>query len=159
MYHFKGEKIVNLVLPFLSLQYDLSVGFALCNHVFLFLGDIDQKPYVSGEGDVTTHVLSGTEDFLLLACDGFFDAVISSEVPGLVLGHLQENDGDGQHVAESLVCAAKEAGSSDNITVMVIFLRDPAKVLEDFLAHGSVEAEPLFDFGDGGAEGGSDYAG
>ncbi|XP_018421531.1 PREDICTED: protein phosphatase 1F [Nanorana parkeri] len=116
------------------------------------IGDIDQKPYVSGEADVTTHVLSGTEDFLVLGCDGFYDVVTSSEVPSLVLGHLLENGGDGQHVAERLVSAAKEGGSSDNITVMVVFLRDPAKVLEDFLAHGSVEAEPLFDFGGGGAE-------
>ncbi|XP_040204309.1 protein phosphatase 1F [Rana temporaria] len=123
------------------------------------IGDIDQKPYVSGEGDVTTHVLSGTEDFLVLACDGFFDAVTSSEVPSLVLDHLQENGGVGQHVAERLVSAAKEGGSSDNITVMVVFLRDPAKVLEDFLAHASLEAEPLFDFGGGGAEVGSDHAG
>ncbi|XP_077317764.1 protein phosphatase 1F [Lithobates pipiens] len=123
------------------------------------IGDIDQKPYVSGEGDVTTHVLSGTEDFLVLACDGFFDSVTSSEVPSLVLDHLQENGGDGQHVAERLVSAAKEGGSSDNITVMVVFLRDPAKVLEDFLAHASVEAEPLFDFGGDGAEVGSDHAG
>ncbi|CAI9565454.1 unnamed protein product [Staurois parvus] len=123
------------------------------------IGDIDQKPYVSGEGDVTTHIFSGTEDFLVLACDGFYDAVTSSEVPSLVLGHLQENDGDGQHVAERLVSAAKEGGSSDNITVMVVFLQDPAKVLEDFLAHASVEAEPLFDFGGGGAEAGSDHAG
>lgn len=129
------------------------------NSLFLFPGDIDQKPYVSGEGDVTTHVLSGTEDFLVLACDGFFDAVTSSEVPSLVLDHLQENGGVGQHVAERLVSAAKEGGSSDNITVMVVFLRDPAKVLEDFLAHASLEAEPLFDFGGGGAEVGSDHAG
>ncbi|KAM9329182.1 protein phosphatase 1F [Gastrophryne carolinensis] len=124
------------------------------------IGDIDQKPYVSGEGDVTTHVLSGTEDFLVLACDGFYDAVSSSEVPDLVLGHLQEHGGDGQRVAERMVAAAKEGGSSDNITVLVVFLRDPAIVLEDFLAHGSVEAEPLFDFGgDERVEGVSDHAG
>ncbi|XP_069817206.1 protein phosphatase 1F [Dendropsophus ebraccatus] len=123
------------------------------------IGDIDQKPYVSGEGDVSSHTLGGTDDFLVLACDGFYDAVSSSEVPSLVLGHLQENGGDGQRVAERLVAAAKEAGSSDNITVLVVFLRDPAKVLEDYLAHGSGEGEPLFDFGGGGAEVPSDHAG
>ncbi|XP_044131488.1 protein phosphatase 1F [Bufo gargarizans] len=123
------------------------------------IGDIDQKPYVSGEADVSSHTLSGSEDFLVLACDGFYDAVSSSEVPGLVLGYLQENGGDGQHVAERLVSAAKEGGSSDNITVLVIFLQDPAKVLEDYSAHGSGEGEPLFDFGGGGVEVASDHAG
>ncbi|KAG9487491.1 hypothetical protein GDO78_007380 [Eleutherodactylus coqui] len=123
------------------------------------IGDIDQKPYVSGEGDVSSVSLTDSEDFLVLACDGFYDAVSTSEVPSLVLGYLQENGGDGQHVAESLVAAAKEGGSSDNITVLVIFLRDPAKILEDYLAHGSGEGEPLFDFGGGGVEVASDHAG
>ncbi|XP_075072377.1 protein phosphatase 1F [Mixophyes fleayi] len=122
------------------------------------IGDIDQKPYVSGEGDVTSHILSGSEDFLVLACDGFYDAVSSPEVPGLVLDHLRENGGNGQHVAERLVTAAKEGGSSDNITVLVVFLQEPAKVLEDFLAHGSGDGEPLFDFGGGGVEVVSDNA-
>ncbi|XP_053326905.1 protein phosphatase 1F [Spea bombifrons] len=122
------------------------------------IGDIDQKPYVSGEGDVTSHVLDGSEDFLVLACDGFFDAVSPSEVPDLVFAHLQENGGDGQHVAMRLVKAAKDGGSGDNITVLVVFLRDPLKVLEDFLAQDSREGEPLFDFG-GGVEVGSDHAG
>ncbi|XP_056388035.1 protein phosphatase 1F [Hyla sarda] len=123
------------------------------------IGDIDQKPYVSGEADVSSHTQCGSDDFLVLACDGFYDAVSSSEVPSLVLGHLQENGGDGQHVAVRLVAAAKEGGSSDNITVLVVFLRDPAKILEDYLAHGSGEDEPLFDFGGGGVEVASDHAG
>ncbi|KAM4810064.1 protein phosphatase 1F [Rhinophrynus dorsalis] len=123
------------------------------------IGDIDQKPYVSGEGDVTSHYLSGSEDFLVLACDGFYDTVSPHEVPGLVLGQLQENGGDGQRVAERLVAAAKAGGSGDNITVLVVFLRDPLKVLEDFLAQGSLEGEPLFDFGGGGVEVESDHAG
>uniref|UniRef100_A0A8C5PDE3 Protein phosphatase 1E n=1 Tax=Leptobrachium leishanense TaxID=445787 RepID=A0A8C5PDE3_9ANUR len=55
------------------------------------IGDIDQKPYVSGEADVTSHVLDGSEDFLVLACDGFYDTVSPPEVPELVLGHLQDN--------------------------------------------------------------------
>ncbi|XP_063820853.1 protein phosphatase 1F isoform X2 [Pseudophryne corroboree] len=123
------------------------------------IGDIDQKPYVSGEGDVTSHHLSGLEDFLVLACDGFYDAVSPSEAPGLVLGHLRENGGDWQHVAQRLVTAAKEGGSSDNITVLVVFLQEPAKILEDFLAHGNRDDEPLFDFGGGGVEVVSDNAG
>ncbi|KAM8961620.1 protein phosphatase 1F [Pelodytes ibericus] len=122
------------------------------------IGDIDQKPYVSGEGDGTSHVLCGSEDFLVLACDGFYDTVSPQEVPDLVLGHLQENGGDGQRVAQRLVNAAKEGGSGDNITVLVVFLRDPQKVMEDFIAQESREGEPLFDFG-GGAEQGSDHAG
>ncbi|KAM4707419.1 protein phosphatase 1F [Discoglossus pictus] len=123
------------------------------------IGDIDQKPYVSGEGDVTSRLLSDSDDFLVLACDGFYDTVAPHEVPGLVLGHLQENKGDGERVAERLVAAAKEGGSGDNITVLVVFLRDPKCVLEDFLAQGNGEEEPLFNFGTGEGAVESEHAG
>lgn len=109
------------------------------------IGDFDQKPYVSGDADCSTIQLLGDEDYLLLACDGFFDAVSPSEVPGLVLGALKQPDdpdelgGDalldqsdeavGLRVAQRLVGHAKSAGSSDNITVMLVFLHPPLQLL------------------------------
>uniref|UniRef100_A0A8B9G1C0 PPM-type phosphatase domain-containing protein n=1 Tax=Amazona collaria TaxID=241587 RepID=A0A8B9G1C0_9PSIT len=39
------------------------------------IGDICQKPYISGDADGDSFELTGSEDYLLLACDGFFDAV------------------------------------------------------------------------------------
>lgn len=39
------------------------------------IGDVDYKPYVTAEPDVTSYDLSGDEDFLLLACDGLWDVV------------------------------------------------------------------------------------
>ncbi|XP_056274744.1 protein phosphatase 1F [Pseudoliparis swirei] len=106
------------------------------------LGDFDQKPYVSGEADCSTTRLSGDEDYVLLACDGFFDAVDPSEVPRLVLDALRQpadpegdappdrsQDAVGLRVARRLVCHAKAAGSSDNITVMLVFLRPPPQLL------------------------------
>ncbi|KAM6954494.1 protein phosphatase 1F [Aplochiton taeniatus] len=122
------------------------------------IGDFDQKPYVSGEADSSSHKLCGDEDYFLLACDGFFDAVNPSEVPQLVLGALRESGAAeegvpegagvepsrppeeeeeeegggaplGEGVARKLVAHAKAAGSSDNITVMVVFLRPPEQLL------------------------------
>lgn len=107
-------------------------------------GDFDQKPYVSGDADCSITQLVGDEDYILLACDGFFDAVKSSEVPHLVLDALQqsgdrEGRGDalleqsehavGLRVAQQLVGHAKAAGSSDNITVILVFLRPPEQLL------------------------------
>uniref|UniRef100_A0A3P9HA19 Protein phosphatase 1F n=1 Tax=Oryzias latipes TaxID=8090 RepID=A0A3P9HA19_ORYLA len=86
------------------------------------IGDFDQKPYVSSDADSSTVRLQGNEDYVLLACDGFFDAVQPSEVPQLVMG-AQPDGGTGQTVAQKLVAHAKEAGSSDNITVLLVFLR------------------------------------
>lgn len=93
---------------------------------------------MSGEADCSTTPLSGDEDYLLLACDGFFDAIDPSSVPDLVLEALrqsEEPEGEGSseavglRVAQHLVARAKAAGSSDNITVMVVFLRPPEQLL------------------------------
>ncbi|CAG5917965.1 unnamed protein product [Menidia menidia] len=109
------------------------------------IGDFDQKPYVSSDADCGSVQLRGGEDYVLLACDGFFDAVSPSEVPGLVQDALRQtldpegggggaaadhwDGGVGQGVAERLVGHAKTAGSSDNITVMLVFLGPPQQLL------------------------------
>lgn len=94
------------------------------------IGDVFQKPYVSGEADAASRKLTGSEDYLLLACDGFFDVVPHQEVSGLVHSHLIRQEGSGLRVAEELVAVARDRGSHDNITVMVVFLRDPHELLE-----------------------------
>lgn len=110
------------------------------------IGDFDQKPYVSGDADCSSTELRGDEDYLLLACDGFFDSVKPQEVPALVVGALREpvdpgecraseapreNSDPGHRVAQRLVSHAKEAGSSDNITVMLVFLKPLLQILEE----------------------------
>ncbi|XP_048369616.1 protein phosphatase 1F isoform X2 [Sphaerodactylus townsendi] len=97
------------------------------------IGDLLQKPYISGCADGASFELTGAEDYVLLACDGFFDAIRPFEVVDLVLEHLTQSQGDGLKAAERLVAAAKESGSSDNITVLLVFLREPRHVLADCL--------------------------
>uniref|UniRef100_A0A8C6U4B3 Protein phosphatase, Mg2+/Mn2+ dependent, 1F n=1 Tax=Neogobius melanostomus TaxID=47308 RepID=A0A8C6U4B3_9GOBI len=115
------------------------------------LGDFEQRPYVSSEADVVSLELRGDEDYLLLACDGFFDSVRPSSVPGLVLEALRSPPpsdappseappseappSDPQRaaltVAQTLVSRAKDEGSSDNITVMLVFLKPPLQILQE----------------------------
>uniref|UniRef100_A0A8C1VDF6 Protein phosphatase 1E n=1 Tax=Cyprinus carpio TaxID=7962 RepID=A0A8C1VDF6_CYPCA len=89
------------------------------------IGDSEHKPYICGDADHTTFNLDGSEDYLILACDGFYDTVNPEEAVRVVSDHLQENNGDTAMVAHKLVASARDAGSSDNITVIVVFLRDP----------------------------------
>lgn len=84
---------------------------------------------MSNVADCSSVQLSGDEDYVLLACDGFFDVLRPADVPALVLEALHEAGGSGKDVAESLVAQAKAAGSSDNITVMLVFLREPRDLL------------------------------
>lgn len=108
---------------------------------------------MSGDADCSTTHLLGDEDYILLACDGFFDAVKSSEVPQLVLDALQQpsdpeggtdapleqsEDAVGLRVAQKLVGHAKAAGSTDNITVILVFLRPPEQLLAQDSTTGTV---------------------
>ncbi|XP_012736909.2 protein phosphatase 1E [Fundulus heteroclitus] len=89
------------------------------------IGDSEHKPYICGDADHGVFPLDGSEDYLILACDGFWDTVSPDEAVRVVSDHLQENTGDTTMVAHKLVASARDAGSSDNITVIVVFLRDP----------------------------------
>lgn len=85
------------------------------------IGDAEHKPYISGEPDTEELDLEGDEDFLILACDGLWDVIKPSEAVDAVRQYLAEG-GDRASVAKCLVDGAKEAGSSDNISVVVVFL-------------------------------------
>ncbi|XP_015279661.1 PREDICTED: protein phosphatase 1E [Gekko japonicus] len=88
------------------------------------IGDAEHKPYICGDADSASMVLDGSEDYLILACDGFYDTMNPDEAVKVVADHLKENNGDSSMVAHKLVASARDAGSSDNITVIVVFLRD-----------------------------------
>ncbi|XP_049897406.1 protein phosphatase 1E [Epinephelus moara] len=112
------------------------------------IGDSEHKPYICGDADHGIFPLDGTEDYLILACDGFWDTVGPDEAVRVVSDHLQENSGDTTMVAHKLVASARDAGSSDNITVIVVFLRDPrtppptgTEDEEEGVVEGEVEEE------------------
>ncbi|XP_026184360.1 protein phosphatase 1E [Mastacembelus armatus] len=114
------------------------------------IGDSEHKPYICGDADHNIFPLDGSEDYLILACDGFWDTVSPDEAVRVVSDHLQENAGDTTMVAHKLVASARDAGSSDNITVIVVFLRDPrsppptsTEDEEEGVVEGEVEDEEV----------------
>merc|ERR1719209_786704 len=95
------------------------------------IGDGEYKPYISAEADVTTVIKNGTEDFLIIACDGLWDTITPEEATRLVFQHLKEHQTDGgdlENLAAKLATIAKEKGSTDNITIIVVLLK-PIKEL------------------------------
>uniref|UniRef100_A0A8C6S6K9 Protein phosphatase 1E n=1 Tax=Neogobius melanostomus TaxID=47308 RepID=A0A8C6S6K9_9GOBI len=106
-------------------------------------GSLSVSRAIGNAAHVSLFPLDGSEDYLILACDGFWDTVGPEEAVRVVSDHLSENTGDTSMVAHKLVASARDAGSSDNITVMVVFLRDPRPLLSAAVSAGLCWAPPL----------------
>lgn len=90
-------------------------------------GDFEFKPVVSNRPDITQIFLHPQDDeFLLIGCDGFFDAYQSQEAVTLIRGKLMEMSLVEQDPARVIREAVNEAvfrgKSEDNVTaILVIF--------------------------------------
>ncbi|XP_022239452.1 protein P200-like isoform X2 [Limulus polyphemus] len=93
------------------------------------LGDPEHKPYVSCEPDVITVNLDGTEDFVILGCDGLWDRMTPSDIITSVYCYVKESPNNVENLSSHLVYQAKDKGSSDNITAIVVFLRAPVDLV------------------------------
>ena len=91
------------------------------------IGDMEYKPAVTGEPDVLTLELDGTEDFLVLGCDGVWDVLDEDTLAEILQTHVK-NGGDKHILAKVVVDYCKGHGSQDNITVIVVcFKRSPSR--------------------------------
>ncbi|RWS12704.1 mucin-17-like isoform X1 [Dinothrombium tinctorium] len=98
------------------------------------IGDPEHKPYVSSEPDIEEVTLDGSEDFIIMACDGLWDQITPEEATTIVYQHLAENNESNlnevaENIAQILTENAKKEGSTDNITVIVLFLKDIKSIL------------------------------
>lgn len=75
-------------------------------------------PYINSVEVCTTGVV---EQFLVIGCDGLWDTVTYAEAAELVFSKLEGGE-EPQAISEALVRLARDAGSSDNITVIVVVL-------------------------------------
>lgn len=103
------------------------------------LGDHEMKEYVIGEPHVSRTVLNmegeGAEDsILVLACDGVWDVLSDQQVCEMADEYV-----DPQEAAKAITEKAIEEGSTDNISVIVVYLqrRRPAimETLEEESPH------------------------
>lgn len=97
-------------------------------------GDVDYQAFgVTSEPDVRSLALDGTEDFVVIGCDGLWEGLVGEDVAVSTSGahdwldwlysELQQSSGS-VNPAELLVRRAKENGSSDNITAVFVCLRE-----------------------------------
>ncbi|KAL8560046.1 hypothetical protein ACOMHN_041515 [Nucella lapillus] len=88
------------------------------------IGDPNEKPFLCSQADTCSFQRTGTEDYLVLACDGIWDVLDPGDVPFLVHTYLAQHPGGRLGVARHLVARAKEMRSTDNISCVVVFLRE-----------------------------------
>ena len=94
------------------------------------IGDRSERPWVSSEVDIKLHTIEEDDDvdsFILLASDGLWDVMSSQEVVSYVHQVLDNTpishkDESRRSMAKDVVEEALRRGSSDNITVTVIWL-------------------------------------
>ncbi|XP_011137251.2 uncharacterized protein LOC105181883 isoform X1 [Harpegnathos saltator] len=105
------------------------------------IGDVSHKPFVTGEPEIRSITLDGTEDFLIIACDGLWDHVDPRKAAQRVYWQVLQNPHDLKYVQQTLLQCAKRAGSLDNITVIVVFLTPPIEI-----ASRPLNAHPLLSY-------------
>jgi serine/threonine protein phosphatase PrpC len=120
------ENVRQISIP----NYKLLGEISICRAI----GDFKFEPYITCEPFISCHSLIGTEQFLILGCDGFWDVINDQAATNLILYHLAgfkkikpelfKSSHYHAELAEKLstilVKKAFDLGSKDNITVTII---------------------------------------
>lgn len=99
---------------------DLSVSRAF--------GDLDAKPYVSHIPDIYKYRLDKDDKFIVMACDGLWDVVDCQDAVNFILKMYYDETTKAVmadqkiNIATELAKYAIKKGSTDNVSVIVIFL-------------------------------------
>ncbi|KAI5064100.1 hypothetical protein GOP47_0020770 [Adiantum capillus-veneris] len=83
------------------------------------IGDDDLKPAVTAEPEVTELILTENDEFLIIASDGLWDKISNEEAVSFVKDTVKEPTMSSKRLATEAV----ERGSTDNITVIIVFLK------------------------------------
>lgn len=100
---------------------DLSVSRAF--------GDLSANPFVTHIPDIFRYKITDEDKFIILACDGLWDVLSNQDVVNFVLDNCYDiisNTRINKHIniAKRLAEFAIVKGSTDNVTVIVIFLQE-----------------------------------
>lgn len=96
------------------------------------IGDFEAKPGCISEPDFYEHDLNEDHEFLMICCDGVWDVFNSEQGCEAVRELLVEEKGEDTEgdivkgVAAKMAQKAYDAGSDDNISVLVIKFHDPS---------------------------------
>ena len=92
-----------------------------CLSVSRAFGDLEANPEVSHVPDTYSRRISPRDQFILMACDGLWDVMTNLQVCNFVLDVLKIKV-NVKDIASHLADYAIKKGSTDNISIIIIFL-------------------------------------
>lgn len=105
-------------------------------------GDFDNAPYVSDEPEMVLYHLRKNDEFIIIGCDGLWDSLSNEEATKFIRMKMegkeivnndeifyypQDECKKSKNLARHIVEYAMSRGSTDNVTAIVIFLKDEYK--------------------------------
>lgn len=88
---------------------------------FEYKSSIGSETVVSSEPEIKKRPLDGSEEFLVLACDGLFDVMSSESVGNFVRNRISL---DPNTICVDLIAeSVSKRGTTDNVTVIVVLFR------------------------------------
>ena len=102
------------------------------------IGDFEYKSDISGDREnmvssvpeIRVHSWTGSERFIVMGCDGLYDVMTSKDVVGFVEDRISQFLNKGQLPDPSQICVdlvtecVIKRGTTDNVTIIVILLKD-----------------------------------
>tara|TARA_B110000208_G_C11737439_1_gene418639 strand:- start:731 stop:1540 length:810 start_codon:yes stop_codon:yes gene_type:complete len=93
-------------------------------------GDVDSKPYLSHIPDMFKYTLNNQSKFIVLGCDGLWDVLSNQDVNDFILNEvninkniINQSQNNNNNIAYKLAKYAIEKGSTDNVSVIIKFLK------------------------------------
>tara|TARA_B110000971_G_C19860552_1_gene431436 strand:- start:309 stop:875 length:567 start_codon:yes stop_codon:yes gene_type:complete len=94
-------------------------------------GDMDIMPYVTHKPEIFNYSINKNDKFLVFACDGLWDALSNQDVADFILKQMSKNNhlinmygNSSKNIAYELGKYAIKKGSLDNISIIIVFLRN-----------------------------------
>jgi serine/threonine protein phosphatase PrpC len=89
------------------------------------VGDIDAEPFVSSKPEVFKYKLEKNDKFIVLGCDGLYDCLSNQDIVNFILNDCYDNNmnriNKQINIATKLGDHALHKGTSDNVTIIIIF--------------------------------------
>eukprot|EP00942_MAST-04A_sp_MAST-4A-sp1_P006962 g6962.t1 len=101
-----------------------------CLAVSRAIGDRMLKDYVSAEPEILERTITKDDAFIIIATDGLWDVLSNQTVAQISCTVAKRSERGVQEVAEALAQDAYAKGSTDNISVIVLDLREPPNIVK-----------------------------